>query len=317
MAALIRVSLGAETGPERARRIRPGDGEYPSRLAHLAVPPQALWARGPLEIPPSRVIGIVGTRRATEYGRRMARDLAFDLAAAGWTIVSGAAIGIDSAAHRGALEAAGKTIAVLGCGIDHDYPARNRELRRAIAETGLLLSEYPPDEPPLKYHFPERNRIIAALSRAVIVVQAGERSGALITAGMALELGREVLAVPGPADQPGSHGVHRLLREGAGLVESATDVVEAIEGPGAFRGRSDRGIQAVLFDPEDRGAGSREADTPRAKLERRLASGSARVDELARAAELSVSDTLSELSRLELEGRVRSLPGLRFEPMGR
>jgi DNA processing protein len=246
------------------------------------------------------MVAIVGTRRATEYGRRMAFDLAFDLAARDWTVVSGLARGIDTAAHRGALAAQGRTIAVLGCGIDHVYPVRNRGLREEIARSGLLVSEYEPTEPPLKFHFPKRNRIIAALARAVVVVQAGDRSGALITAGMALELGREVLAVPGPVDQAGSRGVHRLLRDGAGLAESAADVLDALS------------HQTRWDDPASGGNGP-----ARNPLEELLGAGPVGVDQLARATGRPVSETLARLGRLELSGVVRSLPGQRFERVGR
>jgi DNA processing protein len=318
VASLKAGSRRGGSGPDRTRRIRRGDPEYPDGLTHLAVPPEILWARGPVVLGKPRTIAIVGTRKATEYGRRMAHDLAFDLATRGWTIVSGLARGIDSAAHRGALAAQGRTIAVLGCGIDHVYPVRNRELREEIAATGLLVSEYEPAEPPLKFHFPERNRIIAALGRAVVVVQAGERSGALITAGMALELGREVLAVPGPADQPGSRGVNRLLRDGAGLVETATDVIDSLSHESWREGTRAGDGQPTLFDDgqmSDQSAGGPGRTLDR--LEALLATGPVRVDELARAMRRPVSETLAELGRLELSGVVRSLPGQRFERVGR
>jgi len=292
------------------RRVRRGEAGYPAQLDRLFAPPTELWTRGPLELDTPRAVAIVGTRTATGYGRRVAHDLAFDLAGAGWTVVSGLARGIDSAAHRGALGAGGTTIAVLGCGIDQVYPARNRGLREEIARSGLLVTEYEPGTPPLKHHFPKRNRIIAALARAVVVVQAGERSGALITADLALELGKEVLAVPGPIDQPGSRGVNRLLRDGAGLVESAADVLVALDdlpGIGATRA-----AQTLLFaeSPEARaGAAGRSP----ARLEDLLAAGPAGAEELAGAAGLRVGEALSELGRLELAGCVRSLPGGRFE----
>ena len=301
MAALSsRARSGEDFGSTETRRIQRGGTEYPDCLTHLETPPELLWARGPATLGDARMIAIVGTRRATEYGRRVAFDLAFDLAVLDWTIVSGLARGIDTAAHRGALAANGRTIAVLGCGIDHVYPVRNRGLREEIARSGLLLSEYEPTDPPLKFHFPKRNRIIAALARAVIVVQAGDRSGALITAGMALELGREVLAVPGPVDQAGSRGVHRLLRDGAGLVETAADVLDALS------------HQAGWDDPATGRIGP-----ARDPLEELLGEGPVGVDDLARAMGRPVSETLAQLGRLELSGVVRSLPGQRFERVGR
>ncbi len=290
------------------RRVRRGSAEYPDRLLHLHAPPGALWARGPLRLPSERMVGIVGTRRATEYGRRVAHDLAFDLASAGWVVVSGLAGGIDAAAHRGALAAGGETIGVLGCGINRVYPVSNRDLYGAIGRRGLLLSEYEPDAPPQKYHFPERNRIIAALSSAVVVAQAGERSGALITADLALELGREVLAVPGPIDQVVSRGVHELLRSGAGVVESAADVLRQLgESPGCPPG----GVQRSLFDVGDQSDNA--CGKPAGRLRRELADGPAPLHDLATAVGLDVSEALATLSRLELGGVVRSLPGHRFE----
>jgi DNA processing protein len=303
------VRAGAGSPSAIARRIDRGDPEYPERLTHLHDPPNGLWARGAIRLPPDRMIGIVGTRRATEYGRRMANDLAFDLATAGWAIVSGLAAGIDAAAHRGALAAGGTTIAVLGCGVNHVYPKANRQLYEEIERFGLLLSEYPPVWTPRKFQFPERNRIIAALGSALVVVQAGERSGALITAGQALNLGREVLAVPGPADQPVSRGVHQLLREGAAVAETALDVLRQLYGPAYEGGPS---VQATLFDAD---GGSPDTGTPGSaeRLRGVLADGPAPVDELARVTGIEVSETLATLCRMEIGGTVRALPGHRFE----
>jgi DNA processing protein len=303
------LRAGAGSPPATARRLDRGDPEYPERLTHLHDPPEGLWARGPIRLPPDRMIGIVGTRRATEYGRRMAYDLAFDLATAGWAIVSGLAAGVDAAAHRGALAAGGTTIAVLGCGVNHVYPEANRRLYEEIGRCGLLLSEYPPEWTPRKYQFPERNRIIAALGSALVVVQAGERSGALITAGQALNLGREVLAVPGPADQPVSRGVHQLLREGAAVAETALDVLRQLVGPAYDGGPT---VQATLFDAD---GGSPDRGTPGSaeRLRGVLAAGPAPVDELARVAGIEVSETLATLCRMEIGGTVRALPGHRFE----
>jgi DNA processing protein len=253
------------------------------------------------------MISIVGTRRATEYGRRMAHDLAFDLAAEGWSIVSGLASGIDAAAHRGALAAGGTTIGVLGCGIDRVYPVAHRGLQEAVSRSGLLLSEYPPDRSPRKFHFPERNRIIAALGDALVVVQAGEKSGALITAGMALDLGREVLAVPGPADQSVSRGTHKLLRDGAALVERARDVLEQLEGPCV----GPVPVQGTLFDAAFSSAA--DGGDPAGRLRAVLGEGPALADDLARLTGIAVSEALTALCRMELGGTVRSLPGHRYE----
>lgn len=309
MATLSGGPARADSAPAPVRRIERGDSEYTDRLTHLHNPPDGLWARGPIQLPADRMIGIVGTRRATEYGRRMAHDLAFDLATEGWAIVSGLAAGIDSAAHRGALAAGGATIAVLGCGVDHVYPESNRGLYQAIGQRGLLLSEYPPGQTPRKFHFPARNRLIAALGSAVVVVQAGERSGALITAGLALNLGREVLAVPGAADQLVSRGAHQLLREGAAVAESALDVLRQLHGP-AYDGSPN--VQGTLFDAVN-GPQEEEARGAAGRLREALIRGPAPVDELSRLTGIDVSETLAALCRMEIGGTVRSLPGHRFE----
>ncbi len=283
------------------RHVRRGTPEYPSRLEHLERPPPELWLRGPLDVPASRVVAIVGTRASTEYGRRMAHDLALGMSAAGWTVVSGLARGVDAAAHRGALAERGRTIGVLGCGIDRVYPAGHRDLYASVGRSGLLLSEFEPNTPPLRYNFPRRNRIIAALADAVVVVQAPERSGALITADMALDMGREVFAVPGPADQAVSGGVHRLIREGAGLATSANAVLEelgdSVAGPG-------EGSSVQVSDPRS---------AAEERLRAALRDGPALLDDLAGRTGMQVPAVLSMLSRLELAGSVRSLPGHRFE----
>ena len=299
----------AGTPPASTRYIARGSREYPERLTHLYDPPAGLYARGPASLPPAGMIGIVGTRRATEYGRRMAHDLAFDLATVGCVVVSGLASGIDAAAHRGALAAGGTTIGVLGCGVDRVYPKINRPLYASIAARGLLLSEYLPDETPRKHHFPQRNRIIAALSSALVVVQAGEKSGALITAGMALDLGREVLAVPGPADQAVSRGVNHLLREGAQVAETALDVLREL---GESTCLETGEIQGTLFDSSPSSSGAA-VPVPAGRLREGLAAGPALADDLARATGIGVPEVLAMLCRMELGGVVRSLPGHRFE----
>ena len=209
-------------------RNRPG---YPTLLEAIADPPQRLYVRG--RIPELPMLAIVGSRRATPYGERVARRLAAGLAETGIAIVSGLARGIDSAAHRGALEAGGATIAVLATGLDRIYPPENLSLADEIVEQGALLTEMPEQTIPLPGRFPIRNRLISGLSHGVIVVEAAERSGALITARMALEQGREVLAVPGSVDNPLTVGTHRLLKDGAILVHTVEDVLE--EFPGLVR----------------------------------------------------------------------------------
>jgi DNA processing protein len=206
------------------------DPRYPRRLGELHDPPFGLFARGAVEralaaVAAGPVVAIVGSRRATAPGRALARELAGRLGERGAVIVSGMAHGIDASAHEGALEAGGITVAVLGCGIDVPYPRRNRHLAGRIAESGALVAEYWPGTPPAPWRFPARNRIVAGLAQAVAVVEAGRRSGALITADFALELGRPVLAVPGWPGALASEGCNGLLRAGAGLLEGPEDVV--------------------------------------------------------------------------------------------
>ena len=200
------------------------DAEYPSMLAALPDAPVVIYAKG--ELLDGRVrLAMVGSRRATAYGRQVARGLAAELAELGAEIVSGGARGIDTWAHRGALEAGGRTIAVLGCGFAHTYPPENEELFEAIAASGAIVSEFPIETAPLAENFPRRNRLISALSAATIVVEATDKSGSLITAGHALEQGREVMAVPGPVTSEQSRGCHGLIQQGAKLVQTVEDVL--------------------------------------------------------------------------------------------
>jgi DNA processing protein len=202
------------------------DGGYPVELATLHDPPPAVFIRGRRELlqAPAGRVAIVGARRAADTGLRLARELARFCAARERTVVSGLALGIDAAAHAGSLDGGGATIAVLGCGVDVTYPRTNAGLFDRVAGHGLLLSEYPPGTPPAPWRFPARNRLIAALAATVLVVEARARSGALITADMALDLGRDVLAVPGSPAFAGAAGTNGLLKAGAGLIEDAADL---------------------------------------------------------------------------------------------
>ncbi len=203
------------------------DAEYPSMIAALPDAPVVLYVKG--ELPEGRVrLALVGSRRATAYGRQFARELAGDLAALGVEVVSGGARGIDTWAHRGALEAGGRTVAVLGCGFAHTYPPENADLFKAIAASGAIVSEFPIETSPLAENFPRRNRLISALSAGTIVVEATDKSGSLITAGHALEQGREVMAVPGPVTSEQSRGCHRLIQQGAKLVQTVEDVLSEL-----------------------------------------------------------------------------------------
>jgi len=206
-----------------------GAPAYPRRLLELHDPPAILFGRGDARLAERAAIAIVGTRANTEYGADVARMIAAAAAQEGIVVISGLAHGIDRHAHEAVLDSAGPTIGVIGCGIDVTYPPQHARLQERIACEGLLLTEFAPGEPALGHHFPRRNRIIAALASAVVVVEAPARSGALITAGHALELGREVLAVPGPIGRRTSEGTNELIRDGAGLVLDAMDVIAAAQ----------------------------------------------------------------------------------------
>ncbi|HBH02332.1 MAG TPA: DNA-protecting protein DprA [Candidatus Rokubacteria bacterium] len=245
-------------------RLEPGDPRYPALLAAVPAAP-ALDVRGTLVAEDALAVAIVGARRATPYGVETAEGLAADLAARGVTIVSGLARGIDTAAHRGALAAGGRTLAVLGSGIDVVYPPENRALAGAIARQGALLSQFPAGAPGLPGHFPARNRTIAGLALGVVVVEAAARSGALITAGFAGDLGREVFAVPGRISSAASAGAHRLIQDGAKLVTCWQDVVQELpeqwrralraatttEGPARPCPESDEGRMLDALTPDE------------------------------------------------------------------
>lgn len=202
------------------------DEEYPPMLREIDDPPMVLYVRGEQPIDSARAIAIVGTRRGTRYGKMVAGRFASQLALKGFIIVSGLAAGIDAAAHQGTLDVGGFTVAVMGCGIDYPYPKRNQPIYERIVETGVVMSEYPMGSRPAKWTFPQRNRILSGLSRGVLVIQAPERSGSLITARCALEQGRDVFAVPGNINGLTSAGSNRLIKQGAKLVDSVDDIFD-------------------------------------------------------------------------------------------
>lgn len=212
----------------RIRILTFDNPHYPKLLAHIFDPPYVLYVRSNLRIDlnDKLCIAMVGSRRTTEYGQQCAVELGRELARAGIVVVSGMAKGIDGASHRGALAGGGTTVAVLGCGLDRCYPPEHYQLEDAILETGMVLSEYPPGTPPLPGHFPQRNRIISGLCRGTIVVEAPMKSGSLITAGLALEQGRDVFAVPGRMHDKTSVGANSLIKSGAKLIDSALDIIE-------------------------------------------------------------------------------------------
>ena len=213
-------------GDTGVRLVALSDDDYPAPLRRIADPPLTLYIGGEYRPTDAVAIAIVGARRATHHGIRMSARLAGDLAAVGFTIVSGMARGIDAAAHKGALDAGGRTIAVCGCGLATVYPPEHEKLAAQIAESGALISEFPIDFPVLAENFPRRNRIISGLGLGVIVVEASARSGSLITARLAAEQGREVFAMPGKAGSPSSRGAHQLIKDGAKLVDDVEDVIE-------------------------------------------------------------------------------------------
>lgn len=208
--------------------LQPGHSHWPVLWDEINDPPDHVHLRGHPEILNRPMLGIVGTRRATPRGLAVARALAAELAAHGWVIVSGLALGIDGEAHRGALDVQGLSVGVMATGSDETYPRAHRKLRSQLESQGCTLTEFPPGTPPLKYHFPRRNRLIAGLVRGLIVVEAPVKSGAVLTANLALDYNRDVFAVPGPVDLDSSRGCHRLLRDGAHLLESVADVTRVL-----------------------------------------------------------------------------------------
>jgi DNA processing protein len=282
--------------PAKLETIRLSEVSYPPLLSVIRDPPPELWVVGDVGVLSAPAVAIVGSRAASHYAREVASTLAFDLGRLGLIVVSGMARGVDGAAHRGALEAGSRTVAVLGCGVDVAYPAEHRALAEAIVGAGALVAELPPGTPPLPHHFPLRNRIISGLSRAVVVVEAGEKSGSLITARYALEQGRDVMAVPGSALSGRNRGSHALLKDGAKLVEGVDDILEEL---GWLQGRSDPLAAAKPLVHNG--------------LLRNLQAGETYgLDELAGLTGLSAPDLLPKLLELELAGRIERLPGGRF-----
>ena len=308
-----------------SRALSPADARYPSRLAEVPDAPATLHVRGALVDADALAVAIVGSRRATPYGLEVAETLAADLAARGVTIVSGLARGIDAAAHRGALRVGGRTLAVLGSGIDVIYPPENRRLAAEIAERGALLSQFAPGTPPLAHHFPLRNRVIAGLSLGVVVVEAAERSGALITARLAAEFGREVMAVPGPVTSPASRGAHALIRDGAALVERGEDVIAEL--PARWREcvrpavRRDEqvapGRRDHLAHARRAGGHSGDADEGEAAVLDAVGDEPMTMDDVIEKSGLASGRAAAVLSALELEGRVRQIEGKRFVQVAR
>lgn len=276
------------------------DPVFPPGLHAISDMPAVLWYRGSLDALDAPAVAVVGSRAASAVALEMAERLGEDLAAYGITVVSGLARGVDSAAHRGALRT-GRTIGVLGSGVDRVYPHEHRGLAREIADRGLVISEFAPGTPPLKFHFPLRNRVISGLSRAVVVIEASENSGSLITAACALEQGRDVMAVPGNVLSGRNRGGHALIRDGAKIVEGADDIVEEL------------GLVAVAPQPEEKaptGLGSRSSPDPLLKV---MDAGQPYdLDGLAAMSGVDGVRLLPRLFNLELQGFVRRVAGGRF-----
>ena len=285
----------AEAGAQVFTWETPG---YPRLLHEIAAPPPVIYVKGTITEQDAWAVAIVGTRRASDYGREVSRRLAGALARNGVTIVSGLARGVDGEAHRAALKAGGRTIAVLGCGIDRVYPPEYRRLAEDVVAQGALVSDYPLGTKPEGRNFPPRNRIISGLSLGVLVVEAGTRSGALITADYAAEQGRDVFAVPGSIFARGSVGANALIRDGAKVVIGPEDILEELNLTMAVEQME---VRQVL-----------PADESEAAMLTRLSSEPTHVDDLGQQMELPIAQVTSTLALMELKGMVRQVGGMKY-----
>ena len=286
---------GAAQDGDAFDTLSPGDERYPPLLKLIHDPPQCLYFRGDPSLLSFPQVALVGSRRASPGGLRAAAELAAGLTAAGIAICSGLALGFDGAGHRAALDAGGRTVAVMGTGIDRIYPSRHRGLANAISSSGCLVSEFPPGTPPLRHNFPRRNRIISGLSLGVVVVEAAFPSGSLITAGTALEQGREVFALPWSMLHRGGSGCLELLRDGAKMVRGVDDVLEELWP-----------LATVLRDQLPVASQPRASDSPLLEM---VGFEPTSPDELMAATGLSVVQVSAQLTGLELEGLIRRCPG--------
>ena len=287
------------------RVITPGSEDFPELLARIADPPTELYVAGDVEALHLPAIAVVGSRNPTEGGRRNAYAFARHLSRAGFCIVSGLALGIDTAAHRGALDGGGKTIAVLGHGIDRIYPPQNEALAKEIVADGAVCTEFPPGYPPRRENFPRRNRLISGLALGTLVVEAAKRSGSLISARLAGEQGREIFAIPGSIHNPMARGCHQLIRQGAKLVESADDILSELAPL----------VRHLLELPDDVSPANEappQHDGDYAKLLSIIAFDPLSADEIATRSGLTIDQVSSMLLILELEGLIESQPGGRY-----
>jgi DNA processing protein len=274
------------------------DEDYPKRLQEIDQPPPVLYRRGELIPDDEWAVAVVGTRRVTAYGRQVAEDVSGALARHGITVISGLARGVDSISHQAALNAGGRTIAVLGSGLDRIYPPENRQLAESIIPNGALLSDYPPGTPPEASNFPPRNRIISGLSLAVIIVEAGKTSGALITASFAADQGREVFAVPGNITAPGSKGTNRLIQDGAQPLLNTEQLLENLELTMVAQHRTAR----VVIP----------SDTTEAQLYETLSREPLHIDEIQSRTDLPIEKVTATLALMELKGMVRQVGGMNY-----
>lgn len=300
--------------------LTPEDPRYPNLLKNIYSYPLVLYVEGELpDLSQQLPIAMVGTRSCTEYGRSVGKTLSSDLAKAGAVVVSGLAVGIDAVCHAGAIAGGGKTIAVLGCGLDVDYPRQNGELHRLIAQNGAVVSEYPPGTPPNAGHFPCRNRIISGLSKGVVVVEAGVRSGSLITAGLALSQDRDVFAIPGRIEEPNSKGTHKLIQQGAKLTTCAQDVLEEYLYSGYpfhLPPAEKRPVTAASPVQTEKKQPAAQApvylNPPQLSIYKLLESGPRTAQQIAQEGNLPVGKVLSLLTELEIYGAVTAMPGGRY-----
>jgi len=294
-------------------KITIDDAGYPKNLRNIYDPPKALYVNGALLPQDETAVALVGSRRASHYGLETCERLAYDLAVRGITVVSGMARGIDSAAHRGSLRAKGRTIAVLGSGHNHIYPPENVKLYLGIAKTGAVVTEYEDDVEPLPFHFPQRNRIISGLALGVVVVEAAKNSGALITADLALEQGRDVFAVPGKISSVTSSGANDLIKDGAKLVQSADDIIEELRHMeiAPLSGEEKRKKEEAILRKTKAYICNTLTENER-KIYRILSDEPMHIDEILEKTKLDISQGSKALLELELKKLIEGLPGKQF-----
>jgi DNA processing protein len=288
--------------------VRFTDPIYPARLRLIVDPPPVLYVKGEIRNQDERAVAVVGSRSASDYGRRVARDLCRGLASLGFTVVSGMARGIDGAAHEAALNAGGRTLAVLGSGVDRAYPPEHDQLYQRISESGAVISEFPLGTGPVAFNFPVRNRLISGLSVGVVVVEATEKSGSLITASLALEQGREVFAVPGQAGASRSRGTHQLIRQGARLVETVNDIVAEIA--------PQLSAPALGAENAARRALPQHLGSEFQKIFALFQEQPLQIDEVIESSGISPSRVSEILLELELLGYLKQLPGKKYRVEG-